>query len=123
VGLNSVLRQFCVSGIYAIKNRVTGAVYVGQSRHVIHRLSCHVQFLVRGAHSLKPLQADFYEYGWDHFDFVLVEACPESALIAREDYWIRKFHSEGVKLYNADPGLPVELRSRKVKYAKGRKRA
>lgn len=73
-----------VCGIYAIKNRVTGNIYLGSSDHVVRRWRAHVSQLRRGVHHSLKLQWAWKNRGEDCFEFVLLELIDESLLIKRE---------------------------------------
>ena len=73
-------------GIYAIRNRRNGKLYVGSASNISKRWSRHRKDLREGTHKNKHLQAAFNYYGEDAFDFIVLELTDD--LIRREQYWI-----------------------------------
>lgn len=77
------------SGIYEIRNKITGHCYIGSSIDVRNRRYRHVYALRRGEHHSPVLQNAWNKYGEDSFEFLLIEEVPDrSLLIQREQYWI-----------------------------------
>ena len=77
------------SGIYVIKNKANGKVYVGQSTQLNQRYSGHLRRIKKGTHHNEILQKSFYKYGFDNFEFsILEEVLEETLLNEREKYWI-----------------------------------
>lgn len=77
------------SGIYVIKNKANGKVYVGQSKQLNQRYSGHLRRIKKGTHHNEILQKSFYKYGFDNFEFsILEEVLEETLLNEREKYWI-----------------------------------
>lgn len=62
-----------VSGIYAIKNKVTGKYYIGCSKHCHKRWKQHKYSLVRGTHHSVKLQRSFNKYGLEAFEFSIIQ--------------------------------------------------
>lgn len=81
-----------VSGIYLIRNSVTGKVYVGQSVKVSARLVEHKRQLRRNEHHNPHLQAAYNLYG-DVFETEVIEFCPRSELNEREIHWISEHNA------------------------------
>lgn len=61
------------SGIYMIKNKKTGQMYIGQSKHIKRRWVDHKYELVRGIHANTFLQNSWNKYGEDNFSFSIIE--------------------------------------------------
>lgn len=80
-------------GVYCIKNKVDGLVYVGQSVNVRSRLNDHKSDLRRGIHENPHLQNAFNKYGLGVFEFSVLCECSEMDLDAQERYWIETFKS------------------------------
>ena len=83
--------QIC--GIYMIKNKVNGNVYIGQAVDIYERRKEHISLLRRGRHINNHLQRAWNKYGEDNFEFSIVEECDENALNDREIYWIAEYGS------------------------------
>lgn len=76
------------SGIYSIRNVVSGRVYVGSAIDIRKRWHTHRFQLTRGRHHSKPLQSSWTKHGPETFTFEIIEATGREELIAREQYWI-----------------------------------
>jgi group I intron endonuclease len=69
------------SGVYIIKNNVTGKVYVGSSQNLSERWYKHRQLLRRGCHTSIKLQRSWNKYGEFAFSFeVMLYCAPEDCL-------------------------------------------
>lgn len=77
-----------VSGIYVIRNKQNGKVYIGSSKNIRSRVNSHYSALKRGAHCNRHLQGAWDEYGEQSFEDEILEICPEPELLQREQYWI-----------------------------------
>lgn len=82
-----------ICGIYMIKNKVNGNVYIGQAADIYERWKEHISLLRRGKHVNNHLQRAWNKYGDDNFEFSIVEECDENALNDREIYWIAEYDS------------------------------
>lgn len=60
------------TGIYAIRNRVTGRVYLGSSVDCVRRYREHSSRLSRGVHINAKLQASWNKHGADAFEFTMI---------------------------------------------------
>lgn len=97
-------------GIYRIKNVISGIVYVGSAKRFKERWGDHARSLVTGKHHTKHLQNAYSRYllecGNDDFlEFVVLEVmenATKAERLAREEWWISKFLSEGAELYNSN---------------------
>lgn len=69
----------CSPGLYALINRQTGSVYVGESLDILQRLRSHRSMLERGKHFCRPLQADFVRYGIESFEVTILAEGPDYA--------------------------------------------
>ena len=78
-----------LSGIYAIRNTITGDVYVGQSINLVGRWGGHFRQLAKGKHPNRKLQDDFSSYGSDAFVCRRVELCAVELLCEREAHYIQ----------------------------------
>ncbi len=71
-----------IAGVYAIRNRLTGAAYVGSSRDVGRRFAEHRFRLEAGLHGAVGLQADWRRSGPDAFEWRLLRAlAPDDGLL------------------------------------------
>ena len=88
-----------VSGVYCIKNLITGQVYVGSSISIYKRWSAH-----------RLLGASWITYGEAAFDFEILEhVADKSLLVSREQHWITVLNSSLNCCPNA--GSPVGRKS------------
>ncbi len=62
-----------MAGIYGIRNKVTGKIYVGKATYLYERLQCHRSELERRKHINKYLQEDWLKYGKNSFEFILIK--------------------------------------------------
>ena len=76
------------TGIYAIRHRESGKVYIGSSQGIEGRWRSHRHQLNRGDHSSPVLQNCWNRHGPDAFEFVIVEVCDIDKLIEREQFHI-----------------------------------
>lgn len=76
------------SGIYRIRNTLTGDLYVGSSVDVKSRSLKHLSHLRRGLHRNAHLQAAFAKYGEASFVFEMLEAVLPANLLTREQWHI-----------------------------------
>lgn len=73
------------SGIYIIRCKLTGRVYVGSSKNVNSRLKHHISSLRRSRHASWKLQEAWHEYGEDNFEFLLLEEVVQRSV---SKYWL-----------------------------------
>tara|TARA_B110000503_G_C7083799_1_gene386339 strand:+ start:327 stop:980 length:654 start_codon:yes stop_codon:yes gene_type:complete len=84
-----------ISGIYCIKNTVTGKVYVGKAHNIHRRIIEHIYRLTKKDknENLYLINA-WHKYGKENFEYFVVEKCSEKVLVAkRELYWMKTFNS------------------------------
>lgn len=87
------------SGIYQIKNNVSGGVYFGRSVNVDDRMRHHRNELRRGVHRNKRLQNAWNKYGEDKFTFMCVWEEKPSELYDLEGF-VLEFMWGDKRLYN-----------------------
>lgn len=103
------------AGVYAIRNRATGKVYVGTSLDIPTRVRGHLSMLKTGWHHNRRLQEDWVAFGASAFSFCLLNATSADAdLIAAERHWIEVLRARTGGLYNmmSPRGGPREARRR-----------
>lgn len=86
-------------GIYGIRNKINGKIYVGKSTGIGDRFTRHRTLLKHNKHYNLHLQRSYNKYGSDVFEYVILEECNESAMPDREQYWI---DANKDKVYNGD---------------------
>lgn len=87
-------------GIYCIRHRESGRVYVGSTGNISKRWSAHRKALRLGRHRNQHLQRAWAKYGGDSFDFEVLEFTDE--LDAREQHWMDKLEAS-VQGFNLCP--------------------
>lgn len=82
-------------GIYKITNKVNGKSYIGQSVNIEKRLVNHKAT----ASKIKdhcydyPLYRAFRKYGFENFEFEILEECSNEQLDEKERFWISYFNT------------------------------
>lgn len=108
-----------MTGIYKIKNKINGKVYIGQSVNIPKRWKDHRKNSrmrnYEGKHY--PLYRAFAKYGLDNFDFIILEKCEKEELNDKETQWILQYDSINTKKgYNLKLGeQPLNLTSKLTK--------
>lgn len=101
------------SGIYLIKNKINGHLYIGKSKHVERRYSQHIcKSLDKNSKEYNyPIHRAIRKYGKDNFVLEIlerIEPYDENKANERERYWIKRFNTFlNNKHYNASSGGEV----------------
>lgn len=85
-------------GIYGIKNKINGNIYIGQSIKIERRWTAHKADLKKNKHPNQCLLNSYNKYGKDNFEFLILEQCEKEELNSLEESWINKFPKS--KLFN-----------------------
>jgi len=100
-----------IPGIYAIRNAITGQLYIGCAENLYKRCRTHRICLRGGYHGNLYLQRSWKKYGENNFEFLLVELTDLELLKEREKIWIKEFHSDqlknGFNMTEGGDGCPV----------------
>ena len=88
-----------ISGIYQIKNNISGGVYFGRSVNVDDRMRHHRNELRRGVHCNKRLQNAWNKYGENKFTFACVWEESPDALYDLEGFILESLWGDK-RLYN-----------------------
>lgn len=110
-----------MQGIYKIRNKITGKVYIGSSQDIPSRWKQHKGALKVGKHHSRLLQESWRRYGPDNHKFEVLETISDSSfLIKREHYYIRTLDSaDPEKGYNVlKPSEPPDYFSTPVGFEK-----
>jgi len=92
------------SGIYCIRNLISGRVYVGSSIKLRRRLQEHRRQLRAGVHIAKAMQRSWNKHGEASFEFSVIEAVEAERLIEREQFWIDRLNAASrTKGFNSAP--------------------
>ena len=82
------------SGVYQIRCKVNGKVYVGVSKDIHRRWMNHRTELGKGVSPHAKLQADWSRFGQDAFVFEVLELVAEPEQFRQVEYdWITKLSS------------------------------
>ena len=81
------------TGVYIIRNKVNGKVYIGSALHVRPRLNHHRSYLRRGKHINEYLQRAFKKYGEEQFSFEVLMLCSAEERIQLEQSYMDSFRS------------------------------
>ena len=81
------------SGIYMIRCKETGKIYIGKSVNVKSRYQCHLADLKREKHGNPYMQNAFQKHGKDAFEFIIVQYCEKEKLLEREYFWMEFYES------------------------------
>lgn len=77
------------SGIYSIRNVVSGRVYVGSAVNIVARWAVHRSLLADGKHHSRAFQRSWDKHGVVAFEFSVLEFVEDrSQLLVREQVWI-----------------------------------
>jgi len=90
------------TGIYALRNMVTGKVYVGSAVNLPKRCCEHVWSLRGQKHKNYLLQNAWKKYGEGNFVFKVLEKVETDHLLSREQHWIDTHRAAG-EGYNLNP--------------------
>ena len=77
------------TGIYRIRNKATGLVYIGSALNMQFRIEKHFDELQRGCHHNSHLQRDFNLIGEGGFDWAPLALCGDDELRRVEGELIR----------------------------------
>lgn len=81
--------MLCQSGIYRIKNTITGKIYVGSSTNINKRWINHKSELLNQIHHNSHLQRSWNKYGNENFEFSVIEEVEDfDQLLIREQYYL-----------------------------------
>lgn len=82
-------------GIYEIRNKLNGKVYVGSSIDIEKRWRKHHSTLRRRQHGNPHLQAAWNKYGEGAFVFAVLEVVEDGALLATEQGYLDELFASG----------------------------
>ena len=81
-------KDFKLSGVYKITNKVNGKFYIGSGNSVFSRWLNHASDLSNDNHINYKLQRAFDKYGFENFSFEIIEIHPAEGLNKREQYYL-----------------------------------
>ena len=72
------------SGIYFIRNKINGKIYVGSAINLKRRKWEHFTRLERNEHHNEYLQRSWNKYGKENFEFLIIQYCEKDKLLEKE---------------------------------------
>lgn len=76
-------------GVYLIRNKVNGLIYIGIAIHFRKRWNLHKANLNKRNHHSRHLQHAWNKYGPDAFEFKIIEMVEDKTkLLEREQFWL-----------------------------------
>lgn len=90
------------TGIYSFVNKQNGKRYIGQSINIFDRQAQHKYryYNLSDSGYNMPIHLAFRKYGWDSFDFEIIEECSILELDEKERYYIEKYNTISPNGYN-----------------------
>ena len=109
-------------GIYMIRNKANGKMYIGQAVDIEDRWKRHTRVLKSDYHINKHLQRAWNKYGEESFEFSILLECEENQLNTYEQYYIFELMTYDDKVgynknYGGYSGRPTEETRKKVSEA------
>lgn len=105
-----MIEKSAVGGIYEIRHKSSGKVYVGSAMSFKKRFATHLCQLKAGKHHSKKLQNAWNKYGEAEFEFRIIEIVADSKnIIPREQFWLDATNCAGSDGFNIRPtaGSPL----------------
>ncbi len=99
------------TGIFVIRNLVTGKIYIGQASDWRKLRSGYFNSLREGSFSNRDLQADFDDFGEEMFEVEVIEYCGVDVLEERKRCYIDFYISISQELYNWDSQRMSQLKA------------
>lgn len=76
------------SGVYQIKCKSNGKIYIGSALDIRVRCEQHRRSLRRGDHSNHHLQAAWKKFGEGDFEYTVLEITDKASRVEQEQYWL-----------------------------------
>lgn len=91
-----------ISGVYCFINKINGKKYVGQAQDIADRRKQHkYRAFVKGDSGYRSaFHSALRKYGWDNFDFYILQKCNIEDLDRKEEHWIIKLNTLVPNGYN-----------------------
>jgi len=83
-----MLKDFKLSGVYKITNKINGKFYVGSSNSVFSRWLNHASDIVNDTHPNQKLNDAIKKYGFTNFSFEILELHDVMGLNDREQFYL-----------------------------------
>lgn len=103
-----------LSGIYCFVNKVNGKKYIGQAQDIFDRRKQHKYRFsnLRDTGYRSAFHSALRKYGWENFDFYILQLCDIKDLDRKEEHWIRRLNTLCPNGYNI---ILRACQSRKIK--------
>lgn len=105
------------TGVYLIRNKINGRVYIGSSKCIKTRVSSHLRQLKQNIHHSIELQLDFNKFGIENFQVEVLLECSISDARKYEEEYINKFN---LKQFGYNQGHTSETLEKKQSLFKDR---
>jgi len=97
-------------GIYSIRNRATGDLYIGSSRDVEYRWEEHRSYLRKSLYGNTHFQRAWNKYGEEAFEFKCIDEVEDDRdLLEVEQWWLDVFWPTGYNIKRKAEGYPSML--------------
>lgn len=83
-----MIKEFKLSGIYKITNKINGKFYVGSSNSIFGRWLNHASWITNDTHNNYKLSRAVKKYGLENFSFEILEIHPTVGLNAKEQHYL-----------------------------------
>ena len=78
------------SGVYMLKNKLTGDFYIGQSKNIKNRFKNYFNVSYLKSKQGFIISRALLKYGYSNFSLTILEYCNSSDLLVREQYYLDK---------------------------------
>jgi group I intron endonuclease len=106
-------------GVYKLKNKINGKVYIGVSTNIGLRYKKHQNACQDKTKAHYPIVQAIKKYGWNNFASEVIEEIPLNQFLAREAFWINYYNSTNpekgynlIKAGNVSKGFSPSLKTR-----------
>jgi len=92
-----------ISGIYKIRNKITGKYYIGSSDNILGttgRWMEHINGLKANRHENSYLQNAWNKYGKENFEFSILKEISKNDLFSLEQKYLDEAKKDGKRCYN-----------------------
>ncbi len=108
------------SGIYQIRNKVNGKLYIGSSKNIRDRYLHHLSLLRYGNHHSIVLQRAWNKYKEENFDWSVLMLCPEKDLLIREQEMFDSLKPQYNRTHIASCAVKTHTKKTRIKMSKNR---
>ena len=91
----------CLAGVYMIRNKTNGKVYIGSTANLENRFHLHQYQLEHGLHKNKQLQADYDAHNRLQFEYLHVELAPKQHISRTQRLRLYDLEKDFIDKYDA----------------------